>query len=207
MLRAHRIETAPQGRRSHRSVCLGRAGSRASGGAIEVRVVLEGAANVITELVVNAGGHDLPGDSSALPALFVGKDAPKALAVTHREIAHKLGGLPESKMYCSVLVHEALRAAVAGVCAEQTAEGQGCQAGVACRCFTVAEDMIQRTIRANGLTSVEQVTCYTRAGAGCGLCAANLASILSGATSLSETSQSSPDPDPDPTPDAMENGY
>lgn len=204
MLQAPRIETAPQAKRSHRSVYLGRAGSRASGGAIEVRVVLEGATNVITELVVHAGGHDLPGDSSALPALFVGKDAPKALQVTHREIAHKLGDLPESKMYCSVLVHEALRAAVAGVCAEQTAEGRGCQA-VACRCFTVAEDMIQRTIRANGLTSVEQVTCYTRAGAGCGLCAANLASLLSGATGLSETSQTSTNPDP-PL-DAMENGY
>jgi len=118
-------------------------------------------------------------------------------------------------MYCSVLVHEALRAAVADVCAEQTAEGRTCQAGVACRCFAVAEDLIRRTIRANGLTSVEQVTCYTKAGAGCGLCAGDLASILSAATGSPNPSRNGAEapggaptfcPNSNPTREARENG-
>jgi NifU-like protein len=134
---------------------------------------------LITELSIATRGHQLPGDPDALTTLFVGLSAEQALEVTHREIAIRLGGLPESKMYCSVLLHEALRAAVADAGLRSSLNEPHRRPCVTCRCFTVAEDLIRRAVRVNGLTSLEQVACYTRAGSGCGLCAEGIASILS----------------------------
>lgn len=170
------LATAESGRRplEARRLAIGRAGSRACGNGIEVRLLLE-PDGTIAELGVSARGHQLPGDPSALVAWFVGMSTTQALAVTHREISERLGGLPESKMYCSVLLHEALRAAVS----QDDQHDAGERSGVTCRCFTVAEDLIRRAVRGNGLTSLEQVAGYTCAGAGCGLCAEGIASILS----------------------------
>lgn len=156
---------------------LGRAGSRACGSSIEVRLLLEGADDAIAELSVVTRGHSLPGDAAALVTLFVGMSASQALEVTHQEIAVRLGGLPESKMYCCVLLHEALCSALAD--ARRLPSAQARRPCVTCRCFTVAEDLIRRTVERNGLTSLEQVARYTRAGAGCGLCADGISSILS----------------------------
>jgi len=41
---------------------------------------------------------------------------------------------------------------------------------VVCECFGVTDREIERAIRENNLTSVEEVTNYTKAGGGCGGC-------------------------------------
>jgi NifU-like protein len=160
---------------------VGKAGSRACGNAIEVRLTLEEHTEVISELSVETRGHQLPGDPTGLEALFVGLTVQQALEVSHREIAHRLGGLPESKMYCSVLLHEALRSAVGSACQREDMGERPHRPCVTCRCFTVAEDLIRRAVRVNRLTSLEQVAGYTRAGSGCGLCTDGIATILASA--------------------------
>jgi NifU-like protein len=157
---------------------VGGAGSRACGHAIEVRVVLEEQREIISELSVVTRGNQLPGDPTGLQTLFVGLTTQQALEVTHREIAARLGGLPESKMYCSVLLHEALRSAVAHACQHEDPPERARRPCVTCRCFTVAEDLIRRAVSLNRLTSLEQVASYTRAGSGCGLCLDGIATIL-----------------------------
>lgn len=142
-------------------------------------MLLDEPRDTIAELSVVTRGHQLPGDPSALETFFVGMRVAQALEVTHREIAIRLGGLAESQMYCSVLLHEAMRAAVAAARRRTNVSDRVRPDCVTCRCFSVAEDLIRRAIRGNGLTSVEQVACYTRAGAGCGLCADGITSILS----------------------------
>jgi NifU-like protein len=171
-----------RGRAAAQREGVGRAGSRGCGNAIAVRIALSPESDTLAELRVITQGHQLPGDPLALVTFFVGMSTAQALAVTHREIAIRLGGLPESKMYCSVLLHEALCLAIADATAEPRAKQRSCQACVTCRCFTVGEDLIRRAVRLNGLTSLEQVAGYTRAGAGCGLCADGIASILSSLT-------------------------
>jgi NifU-like protein len=160
---------------------IGRAGSRACGNAIEVRLLLEGPHDTISELGVVTRGQRLPGNPSELVTLFVGMSVAQALEVTHREIAIRLGGLPESQMYCSVLLHEALRAAVASTRQGPDASDRNHRPCVTCRCFSVAEDLIQRAVRLNGLTRLDEVACFTRAGSGCGLCVDAIAAILSSA--------------------------
>jgi NifU-like protein len=49
---------------------------------------------------------------------------------------------------------------------------------VLCNCFGVTADEIERVTRENGLTTVEQVTNYTKAGGGCGKCKPDIARIL-----------------------------
>jgi len=47
-----------------------------------------------------------------------------------------------------------------------------------CVCFGITEDAIERAIRENGLTTVEEVTNYTKAGGGCGGCVEDIEAIL-----------------------------
>lgn len=51
---------------------------------------------------------------SAATVLLTGKTVTQALAVTNAEVVAFLGGLPESKLECSVLAEQATRAALQG---------------------------------------------------------------------------------------------
>jgi nitrogen fixation NifU-like protein len=50
--------------------------------------------------------------SSYATEMLIGMDLKQALAITKEEIADALGGLPQSKMHCSVLASDAIRAAL-----------------------------------------------------------------------------------------------
>jgi nitrogen fixation NifU-like protein len=52
--------------------------------------------------------------SSYATELIIGMELAQALAVTKEQIAEALGGLPPSKMHCSVLAADAIRAALKG---------------------------------------------------------------------------------------------
>lgn len=47
-----------------------------------------------------------------------------------------------------------------------------------CKCFGVTDAQIIRTIRENGLKTVEEITNYTKAGGACGECLDEIAEIL-----------------------------
>jgi NifU-like protein len=109
--------------------------------------------------------------------MIKGKTVDEALAVTNKDIANYLGGLPREKMHCSVMGQEALEAAVRAWRGEpavpHAAEGR-----LVCKCFGVTEDQIVKVIQENNLTTVEEVTNFTKAGGGCGDCVDDIAGIL-----------------------------
>jgi len=53
--------------------------------------------------------------SSYATEMIVGLDVDSARRITREEIAEALGGLPASKVHCSVLASDAIRAALKGV--------------------------------------------------------------------------------------------
>ncbi|HTR44694.1 MAG TPA: Fe-S cluster assembly protein NifU [Thermodesulfovibrionales bacterium] len=114
--------------------------------------------------------------SSALTELIKGKTVQEAMEISNQDIAEFLGGLPQEKMHCSVMGREALEAAVADYRGEKIPAEE--KEKVICKCFDVSEEKIRKVAVENHLTTVEEITNYTKAGGGCGACVPAIEALL-----------------------------
>ena len=159
---------------------VGEVGSLICGDALKLTLRIDKATQKILDAKFKTFGcASAIASSSALTEMAKGKTLDEATRITNAEIAEYLGGLPSEKMHCSVMGMEALEAAIKnyrGGKAEKVIVGMGER--VVCKCFSVTEGKILRSIRDNGLKTVEEVTNFTKAGGGCRQCVGEIEKIL-----------------------------
>ena len=159
------------------ATCVGEVGSLACGDALKLMLKLDENKRIVDVKFQTFGCASAIASSSALTEIIKGMTIDEAANVTNADIAKYLGGLPEQKMHCSVMGREALEAAIAnfrsGASDKHVLEGR-----VVCTCFGVTENEIERVVRENSLTEVEQVTNYCKAGGGCGSCKGEIQKII-----------------------------
>ncbi len=156
---------------------IGEVGSLACGDALTLTFKLDEDVRIRDAKFKTYGCASAIASSSVLTEMIRGMTLAEAEKVTNQDIVRQLGGLPEQKMHCSVMGHDALMAAIANYRNKGrfAAEKKGT---VVCTCFGVTDEEIKEVIRSNDLTTVEQVTNYCKAGGGCGGCHGQIEKII-----------------------------
>ena len=156
---------------------IGEVGSLACGDALKLTFKLDKDGKITDAKFKTFGCASAIATSSVLTELIKGLTLEEAMKVTNKDIADYLGGLPEQKMHCSVMGREALEAAIENYQGGGT-EKHEIEGNVICTCFGVTDKEIERVIRENNLTTVEDVTNYCKAGGGCGGCQGEIEKMI-----------------------------
>ncbi|MBR4508276.1 MAG: Fe-S cluster assembly protein NifU [Elusimicrobiaceae bacterium] len=159
----------------------GQVGSLVCGDALKLTLKIDKETQIIKEAkFLTFGCASAIASSSVLTEMIIGKTLEEASKITNQDIASELGSLPEEKMHCSVMGMEALEAAIQSykqggkpVIYEQESSSK-----IVCKCFNVSEETIIKAIHTNKLTTVEDITHFTKAGGACGKCKAEIQQIL-----------------------------
>jgi NifU-like protein len=154
---------------------VGEVGSLACGDALRLTFKLDEAQRIKDVKFKTFGCASAIASSSALTEIIKGMTLEEAEKISNQDIAHYLGDLPEEKMHCSVMGKEALEAAIAYYRGKTIKKEE---ADIVCKCFGITAKEIEKVARENGLSTVDQVTHYTKAGGGCGTCHPLIEEIL-----------------------------
>lgn len=156
---------------------VGEVGSLACGDALKFMFKLDENKRIKEAKFKTFGCGSAIASASVLTEMVIGKTLEEADKITNKDIAAYLDGLPQEKMHCSVMGREALEAAIAnyrGIDIKKQLEGE-----VICKCFGITDKEIERVIKENQLSTVAEVTHYTKAGGGCESCHPKIEEIIS----------------------------
>ena len=157
---------------------IGEVGSLACGDALKLYLKISKDGRIEDARFQTFGCASAIAASSVLTDMVIGRTVDEALAITNKDIAAALGGLPKEKMHCSVMGQEALEAAIRNWRGEPSVPHAHEEGKLVCKCFGITDEQIKRAIRENDIKTVEEITNYTKAGGGCGDCLPQLEEIL-----------------------------
>ncbi len=158
---------------------VGEVGNITCGDAMRLYLKIDKQTETITDVKVQTFGcASAIASASALTELIKGKTVAEAEKVSNQAIADFLGDLPEEKMHCSVMGQEALEAAFANYRGETYEHQEHDETPIVCTCFGITRGKIEHVVRENNLSTLEQVTNYTKAGGGCEGCLEDIKQII-----------------------------
>ena len=153
----------------------GEVGSLSCGDALTLYLKVDDSETISDVKFQTFGCASAIASSSALTEMIKGLTLKEAGKITNDDIAAYLGGLPKEKMHCSVMGRDALEMAIADFRGEAEKKVAG---EIVCECFGVTDLDIERAVRENHLTRIEDVTDYVKAGGGCGNCHDRIQQII-----------------------------
>ena len=154
---------------------VGEVGSIACGDALTFYFKLDENGRIKDATFQTFGCASAIASSSALTEMVKGMTLEEAQKITNEDIADFLGGLPKEKMHCSVMGRDALEKAISCYLDEPEKKVDG---EIVCECFGVTDREIERVVRENQLTTIDDVTDYVKAGGGCGNCHDRIQEII-----------------------------
>ena len=109
--------------------------------------------------------------TSILSEAVTGMKLDEAYHIKPKDIADRLGGLPEHKIHCSVLGDKALRAAIEDYYRKTGREDdiEEQEATIICQCMNVTDLDIENAVK-NGARTYADLQNMTKAGTVCGQC-------------------------------------
>ncbi len=154
---------------------IGEVGSLACGDALKLTFKLGENRRIKDAKFQTFGCASAIASSSVLTEIIKGLSLREAEKITNEDIVKYLGDLPKEKMHCSVLGRDALEQAIANYRGETEKKVEG---EIVCECFGVTDLEIERAIKENNLSTIEDVTDYVKAGGGCGNCHERIQEII-----------------------------
>ena len=112
--------------------------------------------------------------SDMMAELCMGKSVDEALKITNIDVEKALRdnedipAVPGQKMHCSVMAYDVIKKA-ASIYKNVDMDSLEDEF-ILCECARVTQDTVQEIIRLNKLTTIEEITNYTKAGAFCKSC-------------------------------------
>lgn len=150
-------------------------GAESCGDAVRLYWAVDEASDKILESKFKSFGCGTAiASSDVMAELCIGKTVDEAVKITNIDVEFALRDTPDvpavppQKMHCSVMAYDVIKKAAAdykGVDMESFEQEQ-----IICECARVSLATLKDVIRINKLTTVEQITDYTKAGAFCKSC-------------------------------------
>ncbi|MGM9997338.1 iron-sulfur cluster assembly scaffold protein [Campylobacter lanienae] len=150
-------------------------GAESCGDAVRLYWAVDEATDVIKDAKFKSFGCGTAiASSDYMAELCKGKTVDQAVKITNLDVERAMRdnpdtpAVPPQKMHCSVMAYDVIKAAAAsykGVDPEHFEDEI-----IVCECARVSLGTIKEVIRLNDLTTVEEITQYTKAGAFCKSC-------------------------------------
>ncbi|NIZ40621.1 iron-sulfur cluster assembly scaffold protein [Entomospira entomophila] len=149
-------------------------GAEACGDAVRLFWVVDENETIVAAKFKSFGCGTAIAASDMMVELCIGKTIQEALKIDNIIVEKHLRddedrpAVPPQKMHCSVMAHDAIKEAAANYYGVDRSTYEDAQ--IVCECARVRIGDIKDAIRINNLSTVEQVTQYTKAGGYCKSC-------------------------------------
>lgn len=149
-------------------------GAESCGDAVRLFWIVDAQGNILKAKFKSFGCGTAIAASDMMVELCIGKTIEEVLEVTNIDVEMNLRdspdvpAVPPQKMHCSVMAYDVIKEAAAIYYGKKSSDFE--HDDMVCECARVRLHTIKDAIKINNLTTVEQITQFTKAGAFCKSC-------------------------------------